>query len=363
MDAPEYLLLPWRTAAQPALSDAEYRTYLLILSLAWQHDRHQTPPIGRKELAALRGLALRTVDAHLRSLRAKGYVRNAPGREGLKLILIPTALEAADVPAPERSPAALPPSAPPSASPCSPHEGPRPAEHPGPLHGRPRAATPPASPPAGPDDGAEKDKLYPAKGKEELLAISNRLRSAGVYPVVAARLAGEPWVSLELVEAWIGALRQRPHVRQLGGLLAAILRKPETCLPAPSAPPPPPAHAGREEDEGPPPEAPDEEGEAEEDESPPSPFPQDRLPWERVLALLRQRLGEEPVRVWLGGSAPLGLAEGRLIIALRSPLGADWVQKRYWRQIQEAVEEVAGRPLELRFVVAKEAGAPREEEG
>lgn len=352
MDTPLYLLLPWRMACQGDLSDAEYRTYLLILSLAWGHDRHQTPPIGRRELAAMRGVALRTVDAHLRSLRLKGYVCNAPGREGLKLILIPTALEALA----EAQPTSAPPSAPLAPTPaafCGPSGGPSSTERVGsPREERPSASTYQGPPPASPGEGDKQNKLDTAKGQEELLAISKRLKGAGVYPVLAERLAREPWVSLELVEAWIAALRRRPHVRQLGGLLAAILRQPETCLPAPCL-----AEVGSERTPGegaslkPVPSPTDDSF----DNQPLSPEGEEgdggQLLWEQVLALLRQRLGEERVRVWLGGSVPLSMAEGRLLVALRSPLGVDWVQKRYWQPIQEAVEEVAGRSLELRFVV------------
>ena len=175
--------------------------------------------------------------------------------------------------------------------------------------------------------------------------------SAGVYPVVAERLAREPWVSLEMVEAWIGALRRQPHVRQLGGVLAAILRKPETCLP-----PPCPVGTGLKPvptplppDEDPPTQKPSEDAPAED-------HPPCDLLWEQVLALLRQRLGEERVKVWLSGSAPLAIAEGRLIVALRSPFGVDWVQNRYYRDIQAAIEEVTGRSFRLRFILAGNEG-------
>ena len=157
MDPPEYILLPWRIAGQPALSDPEYRTYVLILSLAWQNDRRQTSPIGRRELAALRGLALRTIDAHLSALRAKGYVCNAPGRAGLKMILIPTALAPTGVRAGFK-PAPTPPSAvptPPPAADCAPQRGFLPNE--------PQPVPRPPSPGPGSGVGAGFKPLPPTK--------------------------------------------------------------------------------------------------------------------------------------------------------------------------------------------------------
>lgn len=346
MAPPDYLLVPWGLADRGTLTDAEYCTYLVLLALAWRNDRRQTPPIRRRELAAMRGVALRTVDAHLHSLRAKGYVRNAPGRAGLTMVLIISALEdsGAEV---GSGPVAEVPSAhePAPAGPCDPHGGSRRGD----LRavGREKAAERRAVASCGEGDERLEQARASPKSSEELIAISRRLVRAGVYPPVAERLAREPWVSLGLVEAWIQALGRRPHVRRLGGLLAAILRTPESCLPSPSlAPPSPPAEGATD-------------GEVASAARPPAP-PLERgggeegllLPWEQVLALLRRRLGEERVETWLKGSVPLGIAEGRLIIALRSPLGVDWVQKRYWRQIQEAIEEVSGRSWPLRFVVA-----------
>ena len=70
------------TAREEALPAHLAPTYALIADLARAHDGRATPPICRQELAERRGLARRTIDEHLRELRRRGYVRNAPGCQG-----------------------------------------------------------------------------------------------------------------------------------------------------------------------------------------------------------------------------------------------------------------------------------------
>ena len=76
------------TAREEALPAHLAPTYALIADLARAHDGRATPPISRQELAERRGLARRTIDEHLRELRRRGYVRNAPGCQGGPLVLL-----------------------------------------------------------------------------------------------------------------------------------------------------------------------------------------------------------------------------------------------------------------------------------
>jgi len=336
---------------------------VLILSLAWANDRRQTLPVSRRELAGLRGIALRTLDAHLAALRAKGYVRNAPGRAGLKMILIPTALapdpgrgQAPDLPAKagtgghagikskQPSPCAVPTTPAGDGDPQQAHQ---------PAQSAPDAQPArPHPPPASCDVGIEK-KLNTSVGKEELLLLIKRLTAAGVYPVVAERLAREPWVTLELVEAWVRALRQQPRVRHLGGLLTAILRQPATCLPPPLTPvytgasPSSEAPGGGKDTSEPVQDAIGASDEPPAEEAPPC-----DVPWEEVLGRLRQRLGAKRVEVWLDGSLPLCLEDKQLVIALRSPFAVDWVRNCHKRDIEAALKEVTAREYRVSFVVA-----------
>ncbi len=339
-EPPAYLLLPWPAGEQSALSDPQYRTYVLILSLAWANDRRQTLPVSRRELAGLRGIALRTLDAHLAALRAKGYVRNAPGRAGLKMILIPTMFDSAQQPSPD----AVSPTPADNGDPQQANQPAQPAPDAQPVRPHP--------PPASCDVGMEK-KLNTPVGKEELLLLIKRLTAAGVYPVVAERLAREPWVTLELVEAWVRALREQPRVRHLGGLLTAILRQPATCLPPPLAPvytgaSPSSEAPGRGKDTS----EPVQDAIGASDEPPAEEAPPCDVPWEEVLGRLRQRLGAKRVEVWLDGSLPLCLEGKQLVIALRSPFAVDWVRNCHKRDIEAALKEVTGREYRVSFVVA-----------
>ena len=85
-----FLVLPWSWLAGLRLPDHLRCTYETILSLAWSHDGVRTPPISRRELARLRGVAIRTIDEHLQALRQGGHLADEPGRAGRKLVLLPT---------------------------------------------------------------------------------------------------------------------------------------------------------------------------------------------------------------------------------------------------------------------------------
>ena len=150
-----------------------------------------------------------------------------------------------------------------------------------------------------------------------------------------------------MVDAWRAELARRPHVRHLGAVLASVLRDPASALPPPTArrpaaaPPPPPL-----EDE----DDPDAEDEPEDE---PAPEAEPVLPpgaWERIQERLRERLGPHAADVWLGQARPLA-REGRvLVIAVGTPMAADWLTYRLYDVVVEAAEAVLGRRYSLRFV-------------
>jgi chromosomal replication initiation ATPase DnaA len=77
------------------------------------------------------------------------------------------------------------------------------------------------------------------------------------------------------------------------------------------------------------------------------------VPWDKVLALLGERLGERRCAVWFGGSEALWIEDGVLLVELRTPLAVDWVQNHHYQDVQAAVREATGRSLTVRFVPAR----------
>ncbi|MCE5258321.1 MAG: hypothetical protein LLG44_04575, partial [Chloroflexi bacterium] len=164
-----YLIVPCQ--AVPDLPDHLRMTYALILGLAWGSADGATPPVTRRELANLRGLSPRAIDAHLAALRRAGYIRNIPEREGLPLVLVPRPLPGVRAIAPSQQTASAMPG--------------ETADNGG---------------------GSSSRSLPPLHLGSESSSYSLLVR-AGVYPSVAITLSQRPWLTPELVQAWVEHLR------------------------------------------------------------------------------------------------------------------------------------------------------------
>lgn len=164
------------------------RTYALVCDLVDDQDDGETQPLPIAKLAALRGVAPRTIREHLRRLEELGCVRRRRvGPRGLALTLV---------------------------------------------RGRPTDCD------AVPEQEADRD------------ACVTVLTEAGVYPQLARELAHRPWVTAALAAAWIAELEATPGIRNLAAVLVHTLRSPERCLPAPKPRPPPIQTATPESDHG-----------------------------------------------------------------------------------------------------------------
>jgi len=91
--------------------------------------------------------------------------------------------------------------------------------------------------------------------------------------------------------------------------------------------------------------------------------------WKAALAELRLRMARETFQRWLQGSRVVESGEGALKIGVVSRQGADWLEHRLRGVVERVVEEVAGRPMVVRFVACGAddggpvpAGAGRAEE-
>lgn len=290
-----YIIVPCQ--AVPDLPDHLRLTYALLLGLAHGTADGATPPVTRRELAELRHCSMRAIDAHLAALRRAGLVDNAPGRVGQALVLVPRPLPGLRALAPE-SPAAM---------------------------ARPE---PPAYPPLTTD------------GEPSAYALMVR---AGVYPAIAVTLSQRPWITPELVQAWINHLRGARHVRHPGGLLASLLRRGDIGMP----PPPVPA-----DDEGD--TAPRDADAAADDPAEDEPdLAELGSTWDELRERLAAALPQRSLATWLEGSRPV-LWDGRvLVIGTRSWLAADYLKQRGTAELDKVLTELTGRPVSLRFQAAR----------
>jgi len=343
-----------RALGDRALPAHLYRTYELVLDLAWRNDQRRTAPITRRHLAHLRGVAERTIDHHLHALRQLGYLRNAAGRAGLPLVLLPGGGS-------PRPPAMADPSLATTVSslpdnPCSHTE--QAASCPVATDAARQTApqpTPPSAPPAGAphDDDPPTDDAERVAGPD-IAATIDLLTRCGIYPGVARRLAHNAWVTPGLVLAWYEELCARRNVRHVGGLLATLLRSPKSCLPAPrpvgraslGAAPHADEEAGDESDAQPPAMA----ASLMADEPPPRDGVRD-VPWNDVLSRLREALDDRAVNLWLGPSRPLTWEDGVLVVGVHNHHALDWLGSHWASEINRAAVWALGCPVSVRFVV------------
>lgn len=295
-----YLIVPCRSV--PDLPDHLRITYALILGLAYGTSDGATPPVTRRELGELRQLSPRAIDAHLAALRRAGYVRNAPERDGLPLVLIPRPL--------------------PGMRAMSPLV--------------PEPAQAPTAEIAGSDGGTTSSRAYSLL-KEENPSSYSLLVRAGVYPAIAVTLSQRPWMTPELVQAWIEHLRGERQVRHLGGLLASILRRGDIGMPPPPVP---------DDDDD------DDETDAKPAPTRPIPTP-DLTPlgktWPEMVAHLIQHLPQSRLDEWLAESVPLAWDGRYLLVGTRSWLSADYLSQRNTLALNQALGELLGRPIILSF--------------
>jgi len=191
------------------------------------------------------------------------------------------------------------------------------------------------------------EESSPTEETKHLQTTIRLLTAVGVFPGVAHRLARQPWVTPDLVQAWARHLGADPRVRKVGAVLASILRQPETCTPAPDGGTDP---SCQDRDRLPEADAALPVHDAQEAAAPCGPMVTE---WNRVLDHLRERMGSRRVKVWLGQSAPISCEDGVLVVGVGSPGAASWIENRLYAQVQQAVEVVTGQALELRFVVGR----------
>jgi len=285
-------------------------------------------PLPLAQLAALRGVAPRTLREHLARLEERGLLRREyAGQAGLMLQVVDSSV--------------------------------------------------PVDPPEVGEQPARED----ADRRGRALAL---LMEAGVYQRTARELVQLPWVEPELVRAWVQALRCKRAVRSVPAVLVHTLRNPARCLPPPHQRSRSPGvdRGGRgERNAGGSPEEPctapqgatvkawpaGDDGRvaywrvqlAEPAAEPEAPDEDDEAAgellaslWEQAREAMAVRVSAEMDRLWLEPAWPLCYSDGVLVVAVPTPLAAEWLNGAVSRSILEAIQRSSGTRLALRFVPA-----------
>jgi len=80
--------------------------------------------------------------------------------------------------------------------------------------------------------------------------------------------------------------------------------------------------------------------------------------WQAALGQLQLQVPRPSYQTWLKETVGLSLEDGCLTVGVPTPFAAEWLEKRLYALIEETVERVARRPLEVRFRVSREPGPP-----
>jgi chromosomal replication initiator protein len=79
--------------------------------------------------------------------------------------------------------------------------------------------------------------------------------------------------------------------------------------------------------------------------------------WEQVAESLRNRISTQDWCSWFTGARAVELGPERLVVEVVNEFAARWVDERFRGVLEQCVAEVAGAPLEVRFVAAAPAAA------
>lgn len=347
----------------PALCE----TLVWVRDLTASGDVSAALPLDR--LAVLRGIAPRTLRDHLARLEHAGLLqRRYAGQRGISLCVLSQA-EAEEG--------------------CTPEAGAVEAL-------------------AGPSDSAAS---APGVAPDKVALLT----AAGVYLPVARALAGRPWVTAEIIAAWVEELSRISAVRNLAAVLVYRLQEPSRCLPLPrhdsdhgamrvrqhargnrdswDAEEPEMTILGHRDVEGrdraaqlgralaghP---ARDAVGSAAavagtnagervrvqfsrgEEQADAELRAVDSAAdavvalWEPIRVAMATRLGPDVDRLWLQRARPQSLSDGVLLLTVPTALGAEWLNLSGAPRCYEAICEAAGRQLLLRFVPAGSRDCP-----
>lgn len=82
--------------------------------------------------------------------------------------------------------------------------------------------------------------------------------------------------------------------------------------------------------------------------------PDARQMWQAVLGELQLQVPRPSFETWLKDTVGLRLNNGSLTVGARTPFAIEWLEKRIYALVEQTVEAVAARPLEVDFCVLRD---------
>ena len=73
--------------------------------------------------------------------------------------------------------------------------------------------------------------------------------------------------------------------------------------------------------------------------------------WQQVLDELQEQMGRPTFETWIKPARPQDLSEQTITIATPNPFARNWLHKHYLSTIANTVNNIIGRPVEVKFVV------------
>ena len=89
---------------------------------------------------------------------------------------------------------------------------------------------------------------------------------------------------------------------------------------------------------------------------------QERTPetlWQEALSILRTRLGDQPFETWFQGTKAVAMGPKGLTVLVPSQFYKDWIQDKYQRDVQEALQQAASEILDIEYQIALPAHVSR----
>src|SRR5579872_6226776 len=81
--------------------------------------------------------------------------------------------------------------------------------------------------------------------------------------------------------------------------------------------------------------------------------------WSSVLSALEPRYSKPVYETWLRPMRPMNITGSEITLAVATPFARDWVEGRLRGPIIEALKELLGYEIEVRFVVSEAASQER----
>src|SRR5579872_3133314 len=76
--------------------------------------------------------------------------------------------------------------------------------------------------------------------------------------------------------------------------------------------------------------------------------------WSSVLAALEPRYSKPVYETWLRPMRPMSITGSEIVLGVATPFAREWVEGRLRAPIVEALRELLGYEIEVRFVVAND---------